>query len=44
MEIRHDSNTQYNNITFLLEDKRVVVTLACGSDGYNHAISISPEW
>ena len=44
MEIRLDSNTQYNNIPFLLEDKRVVVTLACGSDGYNHAISISPEW
>ena len=44
MEIRLDSNTQYNNIPFLLEDKRIVVTLACGSDGYNHAISISPEW
>jgi len=44
MEIRLDANTQYNNIPYLLEDKRIVVTLACGSDGYNHAISISPEW
>ncbi|MCR4996738.1 MAG: hypothetical protein K6A61_05490 [Butyrivibrio sp.] len=44
MEIRLDANTVYNNCLFLLEDKRIVVTLATGSDGYNHAVSISPEW
>lgn len=44
MEIRLDTNTAFNNIPFLMEDKRVVVTLATGSDGYNHALSVSPEW
>ena len=44
MEIRLDTNTVFNNIPFLIEDKRVVVTLATGSDGYNHALSVSPEW
>lgn len=44
MEIRMDANTVFNNIPYLMKDKRIVVTLAPGSDGYNHALSISPEW
>ncbi|MBO4458421.1 MAG: hypothetical protein J5802_11945 [Butyrivibrio sp.] len=44
MEIRLDSNTQFPNYPFILKDKKVEVTCECGSDGYNHAISVVPDW
>ena len=44
MEIRLDPNTQFPSYPFILKDKKIEVTCECGSDGYNHAISISPQW